>query len=251
MTGSSGGQPDQGRKGGLCWWQRSSLDTEQGLGDWTLWFGGTECDTERWLLAAGSWDCDWRHSNRPWDWYYVLGHVSRQNTVAKFPIDESVRPSETSSGSSASWSRHLTTSKHLLRGWYNPARHSFRAASWTASKCQHLFPHLPFASLQALFSGHWLWPSPFCRLAQVRKLLWRCENDPRRLPCSSMMYHCGIYIELTYRILTMPVCTQLHDWIWDAERDFLLIETGLQLLADTCSFPSSPSYSIEKLPHMT
>jgi len=49
----------------------------------------------------------------------------------------------------------------------------------------------------------------------------------------------------------MPGCTQLRNWIWDAERGFLLVETGLQVQAGTDSFPSSPSHSIEKLPHMT
>jgi len=49
----------------------------------------------------------------------------------------------------------------------------------------------------------------------------------------------------------MPVCTQLRDWIWDAERGFHLVETGLQLQAGTGSFLSSPSHSIAKLPHMT
>jgi len=49
----------------------------------------------------------------------------------------------------------------------------------------------------------------------------------------------------------MPVCTQLRDWIWHAERGFCLVETGLQLQAGTCSILSSPSHSIEKLPHMT
>jgi len=49
----------------------------------------------------------------------------------------------------------------------------------------------------------------------------------------------------------MPMCTQLHDRIWDAERGFRLVETGLQLLAGTGSFLSSPFHSIEKLPHMS
>jgi len=49
----------------------------------------------------------------------------------------------------------------------------------------------------------------------------------------------------------MPLCTQFHDWIWDAKRGFCLVETWLPLQAGTGSFPSSPSHSIEKLPHMT
>jgi len=251
MTGVSGGQPDQHLKGGLCMQQHCSPDAERGLGDWALRLRSKGCDAERWLLVAGSWDCEWRRSNRPWGSFYVLGHVSRQNTVARLRLDESVRPNENSSGSSESWIRQLTPWKHLSRGWYDPARHSFRAASQMASKFQRLFPCPPFASSQVTFSGHWLWPSPFCRLARVRKHLWRCENDARRPPCSSMLHHREIYIELTYRILTMPVCTQLCDWIWDVERGFRLVETGLQLQAGTGSFHSSPSHSIEKLLLMT
>jgi hypothetical protein len=66
-----------------------------------------------------------------------------------------------------------------------------------------------------------------------------------------MLHHREIYIEHTYRILTMPVCTQLRDLILDAERGFHLIKTGLQLQAGTSSFLSASSHSIEKLPHMT
>jgi len=66
-----------------------------------------------------------------------------------------------------------------------------------------------------------------------------------------MLHHHEIYNEYTSRILTMPVCTQLHNRIWDAERGFRLVETGLQLTAGTSSFLSSPSHSIEKLPFMT
>jgi hypothetical protein len=80
------------------------------------------------------------------------------------------------------------------------------------SKFQHLFPGLPFASSRVPFSGHWLWPSPFCRLTWVRKHLWWCENDGRHPPCRSMLHHHEIYIEHTDRILPMPVCIQLHDW---------------------------------------
>jgi len=249
MTGSPGGQPDQHRRGWLRRRQRCSPDTERGLGDWALWFWSRECDAERWLLVADSWDCDWRRSNHPWGSFYVLVPVSRQNSIARLRIDQSIQPKETSSGSSESCSRHPTPWKHLSHGWYYPARHSFRAASWVASKFQHLFPHLPFGSSQVLFSGHWLWL--FCWLAQVRKHLWRYENYARRPPCCSWLHHCEINIEHTYRILTMPVCTQLRDWIWDAERGFRLVETGFQLQAGSGSFLSSPFHSIEKLPHMT
>jgi len=245
------GLPDQHRKGGLCRRQRCCPDAERGLGDWALSFRSRGCDAERWLLVAGSWDCDWRHSNHPWGLFYVLVHVSWQNTVARLRIDKSVRPNETSSGSSHSWSRLLTPWKYLSHGWYNPATRSFHAASWTASQSQHLVPRLPFASSRVPFSGHWLLPLPFCWLARVRKHLWRCENDARRPPCSAMLHHREIYIEHTYRILTLPVCTQLRDWIWDAERGFHLIETGLQLQSGTGTFPSSPSHSSEKLLLMT
>ena len=66
-----------------------------------------------------------------------------------------------------------------------------------------------------------------------------------------MLPHREIYIEHTYRILTMPVFTQLGNWIWDAEQGFRLIETGSQLQPGSHSFPPCPSHSIEKLPHMT
>jgi hypothetical protein len=66
-----------------------------------------------------------------------------------------------------------------------------------------------------------------------------------------MLHHREIYIEHTYRFLTMPVCTQLRDLLWDTERGFNLVETGLQLQAGTGSFPSSPSNFIDKLPHIT
>jgi len=251
MTGGSGGQPDQHWEGGHCRLQRCAPDAEQGLGNWALSFRSRECDAERWLLVAGSWDCDWRRSNRPWGWFSVLVNVARQDTVARLRIDKAVRPNGTSSGSSDSWGRHLTPWKYVSRGWYNPARHSFRAASWTASKIQHVFPHLPFASSRVLFSGHWLLPLPFSRLAPVRKHLWRCENDARRPPCSTMWHQGEIYIKHTYRILTMTMCTQLRDWIWDTERGFHLVETGLQLQAGTGSFSSSHFHFIEKRPHMT
>jgi len=244
MTGRSGGQPDQHRMGGYCRRQRCSPDAERGLGDWALWFRSRECDAERWLLVAGSWDCDSRCSNRPWGSFDVLVNVSQQNTVARLHIDESVRPNETSSGFLASWNRHLTPRRHLSCGWYNLARCSFRAACWTVSKFQYLFPCQPFASSRVPFPGDWLWPSCCCRLRRVTKHLWRCENDARHPPCSSMLHHCEIYIEHTYGILTLPVCTQLQDWIWNAEWGFHLVETGLQLQAGTSSFPSSPSHSI-------
>jgi len=99
------------------------------------------------------WDCDWRRSNRPWDLFHVRIHVSRQNTVARHHIDESVPHIETSSGSSESSSRHLTPWKHLSLGWYDPARPSFRTASWTVSIFQHLFPHVPFASHELRSQG--------------------------------------------------------------------------------------------------
>jgi len=184
ITGSSGGLPDEHQKEILCRRQRCSPNAERGLGDWALWFRSRECDAETWLLVAGSWHCDWRRSNCPWGWFYVVVHVSRQNTVARLHIDESVRPNETSSGSSESWSRHPIPWKYLSRGWYDPARHSFHTASWAASKFQHLFPRLHFPSSRVPFSGHWLWPSPICRLPRLRKHLWRCENDARRPPCS-------------------------------------------------------------------
>ena len=66
-----------------------------------------------------------------------------------------------------------------------------------------------------------------------------------------MLHHREIYIEHTYRILTIPVSTQLGNGIWDAELGFRLVETGLQLQAGTGSFPSSSSHSIGKLPDMT
>jgi len=251
MTGSSGGQPDQHRKEGLCRRQGCAPNTERGLWDWTLCFWSRECNTERWILAAGSWDLDWRCSNRPWGSFYVLLHVSRLNTVARLHIDESVPPNETSSGSSKNWSWHLTPWKPQSNGWYYPARCSISATSQMESKYQHLFLCPPFASLQVPFPGHWLCPLPFCWLAGVRKHLWRCWNDARLLPCSSLLHHCEIDIVYTYKILTMPVCTQLHDWIRDAELGFCIVVSGLRLRAGTGSFPSSPSHSIEKLPHMT
>jgi len=250
MTGGPVGQPDQHRKGRLCSWQRCSPYAVRGLGDWALWFWGRECDTERWLLVAGSWDCDWRRCNGPWGSFPVLVYLSWQMTVARLHINGTVWPNGTSSRSSECWSRHQTPWKDLSGAGYDPARRSFCTASWTASKFQNLFPWLHFASSRVPFSGHWLWPSPFCLLARVRKHLRRCETDGRRPPCSSKLHHREIYMKHTYSSLTMPVCTQLHNWIWDAERGFHLVEIGLQLQAGTGSFPSSPSHSIEKLPHM-
>jgi hypothetical protein len=66
-----------------------------------------------------------------------------------------------------------------------------------------------------------------------------------------MLHYCEIYIEHTCRIRTITVCTQLHDCISDAKRGFRLVGTVLQLLVGTGSFPSSPSHSIETLPHLT
>jgi len=244
MTGSTGRQLDQHWKGGLCRRQHWSPDAKRELRHLALWFRSRECDTPRWILAASRWDCDWRRYNRPWVLFYVLVHISQQNTVARLWIDKSVRPNETSSGSLESWSRHATPSKHLSCGWYNRARHSFRATSWTGSKCQHLFPRPPFDSSRVTFSGYWLWPSPVCRLAWLRKHLWTCEHNARRPPCSSKLHHREIYIEHTYRVVTTPVRTPVPNWIWDAEQGFRLVETGLQLQAGRTSFLSSPSQSI-------
>jgi len=158
-------------------------------------------------------------------------------------IDESFRCNVTSGGSSESWSQHLTPWNHLSRGWHKLLRYLCCAASWTASKFQHLFPPPPFASSWVPLPGYWLLPSPFCRLAQLIKHLWRCKNDTRCPTCTWMWNHCEIYIEHTYRILTMPMCTQLRNWIWDVERGFRLVEAELQLQAGTGLFPSSPSHS--------
>ena len=114
MTRGSGGQPDYNQTGGLCGWQRCSRDADRGLGDWALWFRTRGCKAERWLLVAGSWDCDWRRSNHPWGSLYVLVDVSRQNAVARLPIDKSVQPNETSSGTSDSWSRYQPPWKYLI-----------------------------------------------------------------------------------------------------------------------------------------
>jgi len=66
-----------------------------------------------------------------------------------------------------------------------------------------------------------------------------------------MLHHREIYIKHKYRILTMPVCTELWDWMWDAEQGFRLVETRLQLLVGPSSFCSSLAHSSEKCPHMT
>jgi len=142
------GQPDQHRKGGLCRQQRCFPDAEWGLGDWALWFRSREYDAPRWLLVAGSCECDSRRSNRPWGWFYMLVHVSQQNTVARLRSDECVRPNQTSTASSDSWRQHLPPSQHLSCGWYQPASNSFRSASCTATKFKHLIPRLSFASSQ-------------------------------------------------------------------------------------------------------
>jgi len=94
-------------------------------------------------------------------------------------------------------------------------------------------------------------PLPLCRLNRVRTLLWRCNNDARCPPCRSMLHHHEIYIEHTYRIPTISGCTQLRDWIWNADRGFRLVETGVQLQAGRGSFRSSHFYSIEKIPLIT
>jgi len=44
-----------------------------------------------------------------------------------------------------------------------------------------------------------------------------------------MLHHGESYIEYTYRILIMSVCTQLCESIWDTECGFCVLETGLQL----------------------
>jgi hypothetical protein len=66
-----------------------------------------------------------------------------------------------------------------------------------------------------------------------------------------MVNHRKVYIEPTYGILGLPVCTQLRDWMWDAERGCVFISTRLQLQAGTGSFSLTPFYSIEKLAHET
>jgi len=233
MTGSSGGQPDWYRMGRLSRWQMCAPDAEWGLGDWALWFQDWECNAERWLLLAGSWDCDWRCSNHCWDSFHVLVHVPWQNTVVRLGIDESVWPNETFSGSSENWIQHLTPMKNLSCCWSNSSRGSDVAASWMASKFQHLFPRLPFAPSRVLFSGHRLWPLPICWLIGEREHLWRCENDARHLPSSSILHHREMYIQHTYRIPTMPLCTQLRDSIWDVECGFCLVQSGLRLHAGT------------------
>jgi len=47
----------------------------------------------------------------------------------------------------------------------------------------------------------------------------------------------------------MPMCTELHDLIWDAKQGFCIWESGLQLQVATGSFPSSRSHSKEIIPH--
>jgi len=162
---------DQHREGGLYSRQRGAPDAQWRLRDWALCLRSRECDATRWFLVAVSWDCDWRRSKCPWGSFYILVQISQQDAVARLHVDESVRPNETSSGSSECWSRQLTIWKHLSCEWCNPARHSFCAASWTASKLQHLFPRQLFTSSRVPFSGHCLWHLPFCRLTRVRKLL--------------------------------------------------------------------------------
>ena len=66
-----------------------------------------------------------------------------------------------------------------------------------------------------------------------------------------MLHHREMYIKHRYRILTMLMCTQLRNSICDAEQSLLLVETGLELEAGTSSFVSSPSQSVEKVPHIS
>jgi len=115
---------------------------------------------------------------------------------------------------------------------------------------QHLFPCLPFTSSWVQFSGDWLCLVPFRQLDRVKIHLWRCENDTGCPPWSSKLRYCEMYIDHTYRIEKIPVCTQLRDWIWDAEWGFPIVVTGLQLEAGISSFVLSPSHSIEKYPHL-
>jgi len=250
MTGFRGAHTDQHRKGGFCRRQLCSPDTDWGLGDWAVWFRRRELEAETWLLAAGSWDCDWGHSNRLWGSFYMLVHVDQQSTVATLCIDKSVWPNETSSASSESWSGHPTLWEQLSCGWNNLSRRSFCAASWTQSKIQDLFPRLPLFFKSSILRLM-LFDIAFCQLAWVRKHLWRCQNDARGPRCNSMLHHRDIYMENPYGILTMPVCTQLRDWLSDTEQGFRLAQTGLQLQAGTGWFLPSPSHSMDKLPHMT
>ena len=213
LTGGSGGRPNQHRKGALCMRQCCSSNAVRGLGDWALWIPRRGYNANRWLLVASSWDCNWRGSNCPWGSFEVLLHVSRQNTVARIRINESVRPNQTSSWSSERSTWHLTHWIHRSCGWYIPASHSFCTAAWKVSKFQHLFRRLPFASSQVPVSGNSLSPPSFCQLAWGRNHVGRCENDARVSSCSSMLHHHEIYIEHTQWFLSIPVCTQLCDWI--------------------------------------
>jgi len=151
MTGSSGGPPDQHWKGGPCRHRHCSPDAARGLGVWAVWFRSREFNVEWWLLVAGSWACDCRHSIRPWGSFYVLVPDFWQNIVARLRINKSVWPNETSSGYLESWCRRLTPWNHLFCSWYVPTRCLVRADPWTVSKCQHLFHRLPFASSKVLF----------------------------------------------------------------------------------------------------
>ena len=121
--------PKLHREGRGCMRQYCSSVAERRVRDWALRLRSSECDAERCLLVAGSWDCDWRRSNVSWHLLYVLVNVSWENAVARLRNNESVRPYETFIQSSDSWHQHLTPSKHLSRGWYNPARFSFCATS--------------------------------------------------------------------------------------------------------------------------
>jgi len=237
--------------GELYRWQRYFPDAKGGLSDWALWLWCRQCNAERRLLSAGSWDCNWRWSNYPWGLCCVLVHIFRQNTVSRLQINKSVQFNQTLHGSLESCSPHLKLLRHISGGLCQTATCSYCTTSWTASKFQHFFAHLSFTSSRVLFSGHWLLPLHICMPAHVRQYLSRCENDGRSPACSTFFHHGEIYIEHRYRILTKMVCTQLYDLIKEAERGFRLAESGLQLGAGTGTFHASRAYYIEKLAHMT
>jgi len=204
------------------------------------------------VITCGRWLGLWLEACKP---SFRLVACACSSLLAEYcgtlHINESVLPNKTSSGSLASWNQDLTPWKYLSCDWWNPTRRSFRATSWMASKIQDFFPCLQFPSSQVLFSGHSLWPSTFGRRARLRNDHLMCEHNAWRPPSSSMLHYHAFYIDHTYRLLKMPGCTQLGDWIWDAEQGFRIVETGWQLPAGTSSFPLSESHSIETLPHRT
>jgi hypothetical protein len=154
--------------------------------------------------VTGSWDCDWSRSNYPWDSLYLIIQVCPQKTVARLSNDKLVWPNAISSRSSdCSW-QHLTSWTRLSRGWYNFAKHYFCTMTYTASDFQHLVHCLPFHSLRVLFSRRWISHLPSSRLHCVRKHLSRCKHNARRLLCSSILHHQEIFMNLKYRIVTMP-----------------------------------------------